>query len=243
MEEDFPPRNRTMFDYTKTFDVLVGSGEEQQRFTLHRDIFVPRSQFFGAARSSRWNMDPSITVDLTDEDPQIFTLYLHCIFVGVQNLGEILDGEKYGNLKKPLHELNLVNDYRETIAYFDVRFNFLSELYFFADKIKDFPIANEAIDEIIRMSDRCGIVPWTEKINEVYERTTKGMGLRRLMLDYLIYELKAPEYDKLLPEVLAEYMSTIFTIIAEQPGWTIQDAFGRKVSSWHSSHYHGYKVE
>jgi hypothetical protein len=43
-----------------TFDVLVGTKElqNQKRFTLHINCFIPRSGFFRTAESLPWNTDP-----------------------------------------------------------------------------------------------------------------------------------------------------------------------------------------
>jgi len=42
------------YDYTQTFEVVVGALPNQQRFTVHKDVACDRSKFFAAARSERW---------------------------------------------------------------------------------------------------------------------------------------------------------------------------------------------
>lgn len=82
MSTEAPPTKRTKYDLASTFDVLVGKAETLQRFMLHINVFIPRSEFFRAARSSQWLSDPQKPVDLKDEDVEIFSLYMNCVYFG-----------------------------------------------------------------------------------------------------------------------------------------------------------------
>lgn len=73
---------RHYYDLTNTFDVLVGKEPNQKRFTVHHDLLVQRSEFFKAARSSRWTQAEQPTT-LVDHDPDTFSIYLHCLYFGV----------------------------------------------------------------------------------------------------------------------------------------------------------------
>lgn len=41
-----------------------------------------RSKFLRAARSSQWKTDPTKPTDLTDHDPEVFPIYLQCVYTG-----------------------------------------------------------------------------------------------------------------------------------------------------------------
>jgi hypothetical protein len=60
-----------------------------KRFTVHTDIFTRRSKFFAAARKLEWIAgDTAKSVDLSDEDPDVFQAYLNCVYVGSETLEE-----------------------------------------------------------------------------------------------------------------------------------------------------------
>lgn len=63
----------------------MGKEPKQQRFTVHHDFLVQRSEFFKAARSSSWTQadEPNI---LDDHDPEDFSTYLHCLYFGVEGI-------------------------------------------------------------------------------------------------------------------------------------------------------------
>lgn len=73
------------FNLTTTFDVLVGDAPgPQQLFPVYHDVLTKRSGFLRAARSAQWLKDPKKPVDLKDEDPETFSLYLNCAYFGAQ---------------------------------------------------------------------------------------------------------------------------------------------------------------
>ena len=79
------------YDLTKTFDILVGKEPNQQRFTVYHDIITRRSKFFHAARSGRWTTQPDQATVLDDHEPDVFSVYLHCVNFGRKALHEHID--------------------------------------------------------------------------------------------------------------------------------------------------------
>lgn len=86
MSIEMPPTERMKYDLASTFNVLVGKAETSQRFMLHTNVFIPRFEFFRAARSSQWLSDPQKPVDLEDKDVEIFPLYTNCVYFRVEVL-------------------------------------------------------------------------------------------------------------------------------------------------------------
>jgi hypothetical protein len=67
---------RSMIDL---FTVDVGTGTGKQRFPVHEAIARRSSKLFGNALKPEWaaaRPDPRV-VDLSDESPEIFYIYLH----------------------------------------------------------------------------------------------------------------------------------------------------------------------
>lgn len=82
---------RFNYDLTKTIDVVVGKEPNQRRFTVYHDILTRRSEFFRAARSGRWIAQPEQATLLDDHEPDVFSVYLHCVSFGRKELEEHID--------------------------------------------------------------------------------------------------------------------------------------------------------
>jgi hypothetical protein len=60
--------------------MLVGVGEAQEEFMIHKNIITAKSSFFRSALSGRWNNFKSGTVNLEQFDPRYFSIYLHTVY-------------------------------------------------------------------------------------------------------------------------------------------------------------------
>jgi hypothetical protein len=197
-----------------TFDCLVGSaGELQKRFTLHNDFFIPRSEFFTAARSAAWNKDPlkPTTLDDADDDPEVFANYMRSVYLGNANF--LPDSKKAG-------------------------FKPLIKAYVLADKLGDLMTANMIIDRIISYSDDAFTLPNTDEVQLAYSSTTSGSPLRALLCDHFIHEAGAKYLiDKKLSEVDRDFFQDIavrYLSIKRTDGIekvSVGDAFGKRVST------------
>lgn len=210
MSGNSPPSKRLRYDLTSTFDVLVGSASEsqQQRFTLYTDLFIPRSDFLRAARSSQWLSDTEKPVDLTDEEPATFALYMHCVYFGI---GALQDS----SLEKLIEQDNETGENRDEEMVLDAfecseaelqeradederdpselegsherHIEDLYKLYLIADKLQDLATTNIVIDEIIRYRNSTVRIPSNQAVRLAYEATAHGNPIRRLSRDSYVY--------------------------------------------------------
>ncbi|KAK4910629.1 hypothetical protein LTR66_017420 [Elasticomyces elasticus] len=60
--------------------VLVGS--EQQAFSVHKALICGHSLFFDTALNGPWAETSKHTVELPEDEPKIFSLYLHWLYYG-----------------------------------------------------------------------------------------------------------------------------------------------------------------
>ena len=180
----------------------------QRRFTVHHKLFTQRSEFFRAARSPQWLTDPTKPVDLEDDDPEVVSKYLSCVYFGVEEAlkTDILDQElvtSYSGVDDNVledacnwsqqecvkHEAEIMEEVGQS-AY-DISCNahhfFLAKVYLQADKLQDPKTANSVADEIIRFSQASGRNPSVQAINHVYESTVQGSPLRKLMRDFKVH--------------------------------------------------------
>ena len=127
------------------FDVLVGSPPDQKASTVPHALLVNRSEFFNTTRSARGTtLTPSSLkpVDLTEEGPDVFMAYLHCVCWDVI----IRDPRTEGDVQ---------------------RYDDLIELYTLADRLMDFTTANLVIDKIISSAEKTQQFPSIEDIKLV----------------------------------------------------------------------------
>ncbi|OQO14486.1 hypothetical protein B0A48_01364 [Cryoendolithus antarcticus] len=121
-ESTSPSAKRRRIDYEKAFKVKIGNGDHQKILTIYDDFVVHRSTFFKSARSSAW-FDEATPVDLTDEEPDIFATYMHCV--------------QFEEVDVPNTPCGLPD------------FATLFKLYVFADKMGDLRAANAFMDRLI----------------------------------------------------------------------------------------------
>jgi hypothetical protein len=189
----------------ETFDVIVGeAGVDQQRFTLHTDVFTERSEFFRVARSPEWLANPSKPVDLTDDDPEVFLAYMNCVYFGIEILGghhwplpesddSMEDKELEDAFRLSEHECEKRgNATHGNAPPFSSKFmehlRLLTNVYLQADRLQDFTTANLVIDEISDFEGRTNHTTPDDVINTVYESTVHGSPLRKLMRDSGLHE-------------------------------------------------------
>ena len=208
-----------------TFDVLVGKGPLQKCFTLHTDFFIPRSEFFRAARSAAWNKggDSKIPTSLEDDDLEVFGHYKHCIYVG--NVNFLPHHSELGDTEGSEH------------------FESLIELYIMGDKLGDIITANMVIDRIMSVSDEVEKLPRGGDLELAYNSTVSGSPLRALFRDYFIHEVTVSYLgtDKLTDcprELLEDIVLGYLEIKRKNASKTINAALAVEVSTMTRCHYH-----
>jgi len=198
-----------------TFDAVVGVKGAQKRFTLHTDFFIPRSEFFRAARSATWNKDSQkpTTLDDDDDDPEVFAIYMRCVYLG---------------------NVNFLPDPKE------IDFIPLIKAYVIADKLGDLMTANMIIDRIISYSDEVNMLAGVDQVELLYNFTASGSPLRALVCDHFIHEADSQYLLKGdLSEIDREFFQDIalrYLSIKRADGNTklkvsVGTAFGQKVST------------
>jgi hypothetical protein len=159
--EDAPARRTIPYErtFSETFDVLVGREHDQQLFTVHYDVITIRSRFFRQARSPQWNSDKSLPVELQHVDPQIFDMYLQCVY---HNEVPDFTGEEYTEAQ--------------------LRYEVLLDLYVLADSLLDFTTTKLAMNAIWDIHYE-GDLPEAGMISHAYRHTMEGCALREVLVE------------------------------------------------------------
>jgi hypothetical protein len=166
-------------DFTDAFEVLVGTGDEQQRFTVHHELITKRSGFFHAARSERWSSGKP--TDLHEHDPSIFDLYLQCVYQNVLPSMPAVVSIPPWNVQESPEEFRQRKT--EHAIAMDLRYHTLTRLYILADSLLDSITANQVIDEIAFWAWTWNFAPGTGVIHVAFGSTREHDGLRNLLAD------------------------------------------------------------
>jgi hypothetical protein len=115
--------------YTSFVRVVVGQGSKQQNFVVHEPVLMNRSLFFKKALSGTWTEAKERLVNLPEDDPSIFQIYVHLLYTN--HIAVVSD-------KKTPHGENGVQERLE-----------LAKLYMLADKLQDVDTKNKALATFI----------------------------------------------------------------------------------------------
>jgi hypothetical protein len=167
--------------------VLVGTGSNETRFTVHHEIIAKRSAFFRTARSER--KEKSEPADLHEYKPETFEVYLYCLYHDATPKALLFEPVPPPD-KESAPEI--IENHRKQVSvarrvFSDSRFKELVDLYALADSLTDTITANIAIDEIRRFSNSFGHEPSAKVIKHAFRLTANPDGLRILLADYFIY--------------------------------------------------------
>jgi hypothetical protein len=143
--------------------ITVKVGNNGTTFPVHESVVCDSSAFFKSAMKPEWTSATSRIVDLTDEDPNIFEIYLHWLY---------------------FKTLSTIHN-RPPIA--DIEYIELAQCYVLGEKLLDMKFKNAVIDALIEVlendpEDNC-FLPDYDIINTIYEGTTEGSPARTLLVD------------------------------------------------------------
>lgn len=220
-------------DFTDVFEVLVGAGAKQRRFTVHHDLITKRSKFFRAARSERWTLDKSKPADLQHCDPDIFANYLHCVY---HDTVPLYDRWKDGDDINASYAMELMC--RET-WFADKYYEHLVKLYTTADSLEDPITANMVVDEVRRISQKA-CPPLASKVKLAFDNTVLGDNMRKVLADIFVSvsdargdeDLEDVDYPEDFLKLVVERFKTMrgytrvedaTTKIAEKTLWALGD--------------------
>ena len=108
---------------------------------------------------------------LVDEDPQVFSAYLHTVYFGLESTREQIASDGPGTATKTVSKEKDVK-----------KAKFLTDLHLLADKLRDPTTANLVIDELISVIDRSEELE-QEIAVKVYTSAKSDSPLRRLVRD------------------------------------------------------------
>jgi len=142
--------------------ITVVVGTHGVSFPVHESLICLSSEFFRNARKPEWSAGKPQVVDLIDEVPVVFEVYLHWLYF------------------KTLPTVGIYNDHKCP------EFESLARCYVLGEMLIDKKFKNAIVDALTdileEMKDEM-IIPGSFEINIIYAGTTEGSPGRKLMVD------------------------------------------------------------
>ncbi|USP73218.1 hypothetical protein yc1106_00492 [Curvularia clavata] len=176
--------------------VAIRVGTEGSMYTVHSAVLRKRSNFFASAMKPEWSgSNPSRPpIDLTDEDPAIFEIYVHWLYFRVlPTTAEDLDNTEV-----------------------DFEFCTLSKCYVLGEKLMDTAFKNAIIDAFTEAKFETphldlpspGVIP----VTIIYDGTPKNSPARRLMIK-MWSKYATADWAPLLEDMPSEFNANLFRAV------------------------------
>lgn len=152
----------------RTVDVAVGP--KGVISSVHEKLIRASSPFFNKALSGAWQESQERTVQLPEDEPEIFAIYVHWLY--------------YGTVPVVCHEAGDSNDA-------DAEYLNLAKAYTLGDKLMDTKFQDATIDAIVEASNIINTngtswYPGTEVVQFVYDNTNESASIRTLLVDMFL---------------------------------------------------------
>lgn len=165
---------RYEYDYNNLITVLVG--EDEEKFSVHRDSIREKSKFFSAAVSSgRWREGRKKLVRLPEIRSDEFRLYVHWVYTG-EIVPEVLWHVPEADADQAL---------LSCIA-----------AYILGDVLDDENLRECAIETMIEKCPGKSSVPDGEWCTAIWEQTSKGSTLRKFMIRFTWNYMDTQQFSK-----------------------------------------------
>jgi hypothetical protein len=144
---------------------------ERHIFYVHKSVLCKTSSFFQKATKSEWTASTPRPIDLSDEDPKIFQFYVQWLYSGTVAIQTrfINNSDAEGGLCGIVDKCSLI------------------ESYLLGEKLMDTAFQNAVMQGLIQCVKREESYPINSVIKRVYERTTTKSPLRRLLVDFWLW--------------------------------------------------------
>jgi hypothetical protein len=157
-------------DETAAKDAECDSENDDSRiFYAHKSVLCQSSGFFKAATKLEWKSTEPRTIDLSDEDPKVFRMYLQWLYTQkvafLAPTGKTNDGEAYHVSAEPL-----------------------IDSYLIGEKLIDPTYQNAVIKALMRgIHEKFVQFPSDEIIRHAYQYTTQRSPLRKRLVDFHVW--------------------------------------------------------
>lgn len=193
---------------------------------MHKHKICARSTFFDAACSDRWSGSETRAIELPEDDPDIFDIYVNCVYNNVVDVGALEDrlaGEDRYYLENR-HDARLVRS------------------WVLSDKLRDVSASNMFIDALIELSEKVEKLPSKQVLSLALQSSIPSSAICQLFVDYWAYEVDPDAFTtdhSLIPIWFIFKVAEKKTqLCRDNLGARIEDVFFGRCVSKHLCRYH-----
>lgn len=146
-------------------DGNTSNGVNERVFYIHKNVLGKSSAFLQKRMKTEWSGTSPRPIDLTDEDPDNFEIYLQWLY----------------------SQMIAMSQYPEDS---DKDFDVFAQLYLLGEKLMDCTFQNRVLDAIIHMMEETVRYPSDDFISKIYKGTVKASPARKLMVDIWVYKAR-----------------------------------------------------
>ncbi|KAF2018358.1 hypothetical protein BU24DRAFT_461304 [Aaosphaeria arxii CBS 175.79] len=152
--------------------IIVGKDDAKESFSAHRSILCAHSEYFQRALGASWTESTDGVVNLPQDSPKIFRLWLSFSYFG-----------KIASRKRGPDEITEI-----TIPEIQTEYQSLCNLFCLSDKLINDTAKNATIEALFELSevriDGKWYIPPYYNVDFVYKNTPEQSPLRRLLVDF-----------------------------------------------------------
>ncbi|KAL9594782.1 MAG: hypothetical protein Q9219_006841 [cf. Caloplaca sp. 3 TL-2023] len=146
-------------------------GQEKSHWSLHRDLLCYHTPYF-QERCSGKGKERNGTVELEEEDPQAFQLFVKWLYQGkIDDVSDMPVEKKWEHADA------------------------CQKLYILCDKVNMPQLKNIAIDQFRKGCHEAGLVPGPEEIKPIYDTTPPRSPMRKLVSQIAARQIMDPDSE------------------------------------------------
>ncbi|KAI8939494.1 hypothetical protein NX059_003265 [Plenodomus lindquistii] len=197
ISRDKPTPTRSKMRYRGFIQICVGKGDQEETFDVHENLLTTRSLFFRKALSGVWQESVTRRVNLTDDEKEIFHIYVNLLYTGQLAMEPEL--ERVSADTRDLNEGTII-----------------AKLYVLAEKLQDVETKDLSVAKMLALCqsrNNNGRLrgPYSEWFPIVYQGTTSGSPMRKLLVDICTFG-GGKQWQETLSEVAAQSWSRDFIL-------------------------------
>ncbi len=198
------------FDPSTALTIRVGGVANSQTFLVNESLLTARSEYFRRAMNGKWLEYNTREIDLVDDDPDIFALYLNLVYKNELPTATLRDADvETLGCKELVWETN-----KELMVLF--------EIYAIAEKFQDTSAKDGVVAAVFQLTQNVSwfgrpLVCGPRIIELVYSSTPVDSPARRLLVDMCCNSQMGPLLRK-SPHLPKDFLSDLFMVMQRELG-------------------------
>jgi hypothetical protein len=159
--------------------ITIVVGEDERRFTVHKDMLCAKSKFSKAACSERWASGIEKVVRQPEGTAEDFQIYVEWVYTSKISLHTDEIGKQQAKLM---------------------------DMYILGDVLDDYQLRNASMRRLIANTRKEMTILTSRQVHKVYEATTTGSPLRKFIVNWLLSSFDRDDLKASIASEPAEFV-------------------------------------